>query len=300
MSQITMPREVHVTHGNMPASGLPEDNGTGTEDDRYGPWMLVARRKIGQRKTNNSVNLRGPTQVGLGPQPHERRLGQLGGPKEWVTNMRNTADVEALGKHMDNGPFDMGREDNVNKEGASARPPNRPSASVKSKKEIARTKATKWNVKEAVGSSGKISINNPLKWSKLNTIGDRKTLPDQNQFSTTGNTEVGKQSWRQAEDGGQREAGVANINEVSLGVESVQEPGGAVLGEKDTGRPLQHLDSSSTHTNSGSQRTSRVEGNEYGCFGTHADFVPRKGESKRDAGDDGMELEEGSEATTHC
>jgi len=27
-----------------------EDRGAGTEDDRYGPWMLVTRRKSSQKK----------------------------------------------------------------------------------------------------------------------------------------------------------------------------------------------------------------------------------------------------------
>jgi len=198
-------REVHDTHGTMPASGFSEDYGIGTDDDRYGPWMLVTRRKAGQRRTN-SVS----THAGLGSQPHDKRQGQLGRLKEWVNGMGNVY----------NGSFEVGREDNVSKEGVSVRPHNRSSVLVKGKKEIARTKATKWNVKEDVGSSGKIVVNNSLKWSSLNTIGDRKNPCDQFQFSATGSAEVGKQSWKQSGDGGQRKDGNANNHESGLGVES--------------------------------------------------------------------------------
>ena len=37
--------EVHDTPSTMPARGTTEDRGIGTEDARYGPWMLVERRK---------------------------------------------------------------------------------------------------------------------------------------------------------------------------------------------------------------------------------------------------------------
>ena len=77
-----------------------------------------------------------------------------------------------------------------------------------------------------------------------------------------------------------------------------EETRGGVLGEKDADRPHQHQAHSNTHTNSGFQRISCDKGNGYGCSGTHADFVPRKGENRGDVGDDGMELEVGSEATT--
>ena len=73
---------------------------------------------------------------------------------------------------------------------------------------------------------------------------------------------------------------------------------GVVPGAKDARRPHQHQDYSSTHTNSGFQHLSHGEGNEFGCSGTHVDFVPKEGENKGDAGDDGMKFKEGSGATT--
>ena len=333
-TQPTKTREVHDTHGTMPASGLPEDYGTGTDDDRYGPWMLVTRRKVGQRRTN-SVN----THVGLGSQPHDKRQGQLGGSKEWVNGMDSVYNgphnkrqgqlsgpkewVNGMGK-MYNGPFEVGREDNISKEGVSVRPNIRTSASVKSKKDIARNKATKWNVKEDAGSSGKGVVNNALKWSSLNTIGDVGKLGDQVQFSTTSGADVGKPSWKQSGDGGQRKDRDVNNHESGLGVESLATVAGSGervevglpnitnpnfvqevtnegdLEEKDADRPYQHQAHVYTHNNARGQRSSGDEGIGYGCPDTLADFVPRKGENRGEFGGDGMELEVESEATTLC
>nr|POE69482.1 hypothetical protein CFP56_74935 [Quercus suber] len=236
--------------------------------------------------------------------------------------MGNSVVVEVLERYMANGPFEVGRDDSASKEGVNVRPHNRSSASVKGKKEIARTKVTKWNVKEIAGSSGKFLVNNSLKWSSLNTIGERNTSPDQFQFSATGQAEVGKQSQRQSGYGRQRIDGGSNNHEPNLGEDShpmvadsgeylevappntinssftQEEPSGVILGEKDANWSHQHQDYSGNHTNSRVQRISSGEGNEYGCASTHANFVPRNGENKGDIGDDGMELEEGSGAPT--
>ena len=37
-----------------------------TEDDRYGPWMLVTRRKPGQKRTNLPITTEDHTSYGLG------------------------------------------------------------------------------------------------------------------------------------------------------------------------------------------------------------------------------------------
>nr|POE85635.1 hypothetical protein CFP56_55110 [Quercus suber] len=219
-TKTTIPRDMHDTYGTTPASRELEENGKGTDVDRYGSWMLVARRKAGQRGTNSSVSLGGPTKAGLGSQPRNKRQGYLGGLKEWANGMGNSIAVEVLERHMADGPFEVGREASASKEGVNVRPHNRSSASVKGKKEIARTKVTKWNGKEIVGSSGKFLVNNSLKWSSLNTIGERNTSPDQFQFSATSQAEVGKQSQRQSDYGGQRIDGGFNNHEPNLGEDS--------------------------------------------------------------------------------
>ena len=51
-----------------------EDRGAGTEDDRYGPWMLVTRRKSRQKKKkNNSVTSGDHSSHSLGQTSHGPR-----------------------------------------------------------------------------------------------------------------------------------------------------------------------------------------------------------------------------------
>ena len=46
-SQIAKTCDVHGTHSIKPANGSLVDSGTDKDEEMYGPWMLVARRKAG-------------------------------------------------------------------------------------------------------------------------------------------------------------------------------------------------------------------------------------------------------------
>ena len=48
-------RGTHDSYESGTGSGTSNDRGVDAEEDRYGPWMIVARRKLGQKKTNSAV-----------------------------------------------------------------------------------------------------------------------------------------------------------------------------------------------------------------------------------------------------
>ena len=45
----------------MPGSGTKKDRVADLEDGRYGPWMIVTRRRPGQRRYKNFVSSEVPT-----------------------------------------------------------------------------------------------------------------------------------------------------------------------------------------------------------------------------------------------
>ncbi|XP_030923106.1 uncharacterized protein LOC115949992 [Quercus lobata] len=57
---------VHDSYCSGTGSGTNKDSIAGREEDGYGPWMLVARRKAGQKKTNNAVTSENHSKHGLG------------------------------------------------------------------------------------------------------------------------------------------------------------------------------------------------------------------------------------------
>lgn len=126
----------------------------------------------------------GPTFAGWGSLPHDTRQRKFSGPTKWVNDLgNNKPTTEALGSSVSDGLVKVGQEVNFSKERLSGRLPNQSSASVKGKKEIARNKVTKWNVKEDAGNIGNSVFKNSLKWSSLNSIGDGCPANDQFQFS---------------------------------------------------------------------------------------------------------------------
>lgn len=52
---------MHGTDGTASGSGMAEGSGAATDNDSYGPWMIVSRKKAGQCATKNYVALEGPT-----------------------------------------------------------------------------------------------------------------------------------------------------------------------------------------------------------------------------------------------
>ncbi|XP_050277774.1 uncharacterized protein LOC126719243 [Quercus robur] len=59
-------RGMHDPHSSGTGSGTSNDRGADTEEDRYRPWMLVARRKPVQKRTNVTGNSEDHVKHGLG------------------------------------------------------------------------------------------------------------------------------------------------------------------------------------------------------------------------------------------
>nr|POE95839.1 hypothetical protein CFP56_75947 [Quercus suber] len=73
MNQGAYQRGMHDSYSTSTGSGTSKDRIVGTGDDGYGPWMLVALRKPGQKKTNLTANTKDHTGHGLGQSMHGLR-----------------------------------------------------------------------------------------------------------------------------------------------------------------------------------------------------------------------------------
>ena len=52
---------VHDTDSTTNGGGMSEGSGTAKDNDSYGPWMIVTRKKVGQRGARNFAALEGHT-----------------------------------------------------------------------------------------------------------------------------------------------------------------------------------------------------------------------------------------------
>ena len=59
-NRTTSPHRLHDTSSTTPGSGTTKDKGADTEYDKYGPWMLVTRKRVGQRRNKNTVSPKVP------------------------------------------------------------------------------------------------------------------------------------------------------------------------------------------------------------------------------------------------
>ena len=284
--------EVHDTHSTTTTSGTTEDTGAGIENERYGPWMLVECRKPGQRKTKNFGSPGGHTNVGLGPLKHDYRAGPASGLIDWAEGWGSKVVTEGQERGVTNEPIKLGREVSI-KERSSVRPINRSNASVRGKKELARNRVNKWYTKEAAGNSRNISLNTSVQWSSLSKISEGDCSHSHFQFIALDQADEGIQAWRQDEGdkseehmcaGMVRQEGEAELGAHNHGVDDQSKEGTLKLHGASKG-----VDAS---TLSRDQIPSLGEGMEVGSYPVH-----KKGEDSIGASGDGMECEEGSEAT---
>lgn len=224
----------------------------------------------------------------------------MGRPTEWAKAMGNKIANEATGNCKSSGPAKVGLGTDSSKEKASGSPTTRFSASVKGKKEIARNRATKVDVKTAAGSVGTNFLNTSQKWSSLNSIGDGEIPNGTFKFAAAGQSEVATHVWRQV-SGDTR----GNESETQLGDERIRTeteagskscpPGDGrqcKVGDYSFHKPNMEVAAETKVAIAGS-RTSpedRVD-----KFMEVADSVPG---GREEDGEDGMEIEEGSRAIT--
>ena len=70
-NQPTNSHATHATDSTNPRSGMSDGSGADTDNDLCGPWMIVTRRKTGQRKPRNATAMEGPIVPGMKTANHE-------------------------------------------------------------------------------------------------------------------------------------------------------------------------------------------------------------------------------------
>ena len=64
---------MHDSYSTDTGNGSLKDRDVGAGEDRYGPWMLVARRRPGQKRTNIIVATEDHTSHGMEQPEHGPR-----------------------------------------------------------------------------------------------------------------------------------------------------------------------------------------------------------------------------------
>ena len=70
MYQGAYQRGTHDSYSFGTGNGTSNDRGAGTKEDRYYPWMLVARRKPGPKRTNSTATTKNHLSHGFGQTVH--------------------------------------------------------------------------------------------------------------------------------------------------------------------------------------------------------------------------------------
>ena len=146
-------RTLHDMDTTTNGSGTSGGSGVNTESTTYGPWMVVTRKKPGQRIPRNSTAMEGPMGQekavkflfnGQGP---SMKADELGWAKEAITF--SIAGTEPSNRNFQGGPNRMGLASR------GFEPSIQSSPSVRGKKGLARSRAPNTYSKSAVDSKSK-------------------------------------------------------------------------------------------------------------------------------------------------
>ena len=168
-AQPTNPHGVHVSASIEVGSGTTNGREAGTDDARYGPWTLVARKKPGQNRTKFSVKSGDVTNSGMRQYPFGFKYGSDRAPLGWAESNSN---LET------NAPLRMGLETHFVKGRVENHTGNTASPSVKGKKVIARNKGFKMLTKSDKVRAGELSLNTNISWSGRSKNGDESHRHD--------------------------------------------------------------------------------------------------------------------------
>nr|POF20885.1 uncharacterized protein CFP56_76508 [Quercus suber] len=187
MNQGEVSHGLHDSSCTDTGSGTMKDRGAGVEEDRYGPWMLVTRRKPAQKKTNPAVTSEDHPLHELGQNSHGFRNDQKEDIRDWAFINKGAEYV---------GPLKVGREPSVGVKLLDKQMESRFNASVKGKRDLARSKATKWLSKGDLGGVGKHLPNTTAIGDPRGRTGDGERSSESFQFSAGGQVEMDKQDQR--------------------------------------------------------------------------------------------------------
>ena len=183
-----VPHVLHELSCTDTGSGTMKDRGAGMEEDRYGPWMLVTRRKLGQKKTNLAVIVGDHSLHGLGQTSHGFRKEQKDDTRDWASINKRTENA---------GPLRVGQEPSFGVNLLDKQMEFWYSPSIKGKRDLARSKATKWLSKGELGGVGKHLPNTTANWGPRRRTGDGECFSELFQFSAGGQIGLDKQAHRQ-------------------------------------------------------------------------------------------------------
>lgn len=195
-------REAHVTDSTVSGTGTSDGSGVDTNNESYGPWMILTRRKVGQRVSRSATVTEGPTgsvkkslrhEVGQGISYNSSKMGWV---KEPNTLLR--VDAEPNGKFFQAGPCFVGHIANQNIVARTniIESNTRTSPSVRGKKGIARNRASSFNSKAAADSSFNPTSVTTQAWTWKNADGAKGEASIPFQFAAPIQSEVGHQAWR--------------------------------------------------------------------------------------------------------
>nr|POF25283.1 hypothetical protein CFP56_48297 [Quercus suber] len=186
-----LPHGLHDSSCTGLGSGTVKDRGAGIDEDKYGPWMLVTQRKPGQKKTNFAVTSRDHAMHRLGQAIRVLRQEPKGDTRDWTSIGEGVETVR---------PLRVVQEPSLGNKMLDKQLEFRFNTSVKGKRELARSRATKGLSK--VGTGGVASRQTKMgKQSQRQDFGDSKGRYGESQ-SEANTHNVMDQSEASARDGG--------------------------------------------------------------------------------------------------
>nr|POE90406.1 uncharacterized protein CFP56_59946 [Quercus suber] len=206
---------LHAMDSSTDGSGTSGGSGADTESTLYGPWMVVTRKKFGQRISRNVAVTEGPTSLGNAVKFHTNgqalsvKANRMGWVKE-PTSL-SIAGTEPSKKIFQGGPTRMGFAS------SDYEPAIQSSPSVRGKKGIARTRASNTYTKSAADFNNRPSSHKDqtLSWRSIDGI--KRKIDTPFQFTASDKVVVGCQlegkSSGEAEASDDRNQCISAINE---------------------------------------------------------------------------------------
>ena len=298
--------DTHVVHDPYctdTGSGMKE-NAAGREEDGYGPWMLVARRKPGHKKTDMAVNFGDKAVHVLGrdgrgskhePKGESRNGNAFNEGVEPIGLKRVGREPSLSVFHKGVDPIGLkrvGRDPTLSADRGVKLAAARSSPSVKGKKALARSRVSVWSSKGETGEVGRFSSSSTGVWVSRGIHGECASEPYL--FSATGGEELGNQSRRhelEVSEGGFDGDLLEGTGRDAMDQSSILVHEGGQ--SKIVCTTAQGFRGESDRANTILQHSSSDEGEELGRVGSLAEAVASEGKHNEGDGMVGMDCEEG-------
>ena len=293
---------MHGTDSTSNGGGMSEDSGVAKDNDLYEPWMIVTRKKMGQRGAKNAAGLEDYKRQGKADmhqasgQGPTMKTNSMGWAKE--ANAQKFIGPESSIKANELGPFKVGRSTDGHE------PSPHLSPSVRSKKGLARNRGN------SIPSN--VESRSPQSWNWRISDG-RVGRPEGNfKFTTVVQSEVGFKAKGKKEKSDESDVGFKAKDKEVIGRgkgsdECSIRPGGCEVGEG-SGLPECHQaepgiqGTTAGHPDSATQAESLVQhthfskGSDQVDGGGVVDLVPKEGLDTAKDGEAGMDIEDGGGA----